>query len=135
MGVLTDICMFFTLVASLQNLPFIPKYRFIRTARTVVSRYALLVVLVALWNILWYAPQHFTDFWGQMAFASGISMLLTLLPIIDCYKLPIQIRTQKAYDFLQQFRWMEYDWKYTMVRLVLFDCIVQYTWTLVALNN
>lgn len=133
MGILTDICMFFTLVASLQNLPF--KHRFFRAAQITVSRYAILIVFVSLWNILWYAPQNFTTFWGQMAFAAGISMLLTLMPIVDCRKLPNRFRTQKVYDLLQQFKWMEQDWKYTMVRLVLFDCIVQYTWTLVALNN
>jgi len=132
MGILTDICMIFTLVASLQNLPL--KWTFLTVAKRTTSRYALLIVMVALWNILWYAPQHFTEFWGQMGFAAGVSMLLTIMPIIEFDGLPDGLKTKQVYTVLLKFQWMQFDWKYILVRLVLFDCIVQYTWTLVVLN-
>ncbi len=97
MGILTDICMIFTLIASLQNLPF--KWIFFTIAKRTVSRYALLIVVASLWNILWYAPQHFTEFWGQMALAAGVSMLLTILPIIEFDGLPRRTKNKKGVYF------------------------------------
>lgn len=132
MGVLTVICMIFTLVASLQELPF--KWKFVNVARRAVSRYALLIALVALWNFLWYAPWHFKEFWGQMAFAAGVSMLITLVPLIDFWLLPKILQTKQLYRVLTRCQWVRYDWKYTLMRLVLLDCIVQYAWTLLILN-
>ena len=47
-------------------------------------RLSIGVILLAagLWNILWYASQHFTEFWGLAAFGSGVFMVLTSIYII-----------------------------------------------------
>ena len=54
-----------------------------------------------LWNVLWYALQHLTEFWGQMALSSGLLMLmlsvLLILPtarqpaILNRFRLPAVI--------------------------------------------
>ena len=42
-----------------------------------------------LWNILWYGLRHLNEFWGQMALASGVLMLmLSVLLILPAIKHP-----------------------------------------------
>lgn len=47
-----------------------------------------LVLLGGLWNVLWYASQHITEFWGQAAFVSGSLMIMTALYIYKTAVLP-----------------------------------------------
>jgi len=36
----------------------------------------LLLEAAGAWNAFWYGVQHFSEFWGQMAFWSGLTMML-----------------------------------------------------------
>lgn len=130
MGVLTDLCMIFTLAASLKDFPF-TQWSFFKIANRVASRYAVLIILVVIWNLFWFVPQSYTSFEGKVAFAGCISLLLAILPIVEIHKLPKLLRRSETSVFLAKFEWMQYDWKYIMVRLVLLDCIVQYSWILI----
>lgn len=56
-----------------------------RTPRFILRIIGIVCALAGLWNILWYASRHITEFWGQMALGSGLllcalSTLLVLPP-------------------------------------------------------
>ncbi len=52
-----------------------------------------IVLAGGLWNVFWYGVQHYTEFWGQAALASGVLMILTGLYIIQVRWLsPILLR-------------------------------------------
>jgi uncharacterized membrane protein HdeD (DUF308 family) len=55
------------------------------------------VVLLAagLWNVLWYASQHFREFWGLAALCSGVLMIITSIYILKANWLPAFIRRAK----------------------------------------
>ena len=60
-------------------------------------RLSIGVILLAagLWNILWYASQHFREFWGLAALCSGVLMVLTSLYIVKASWLPLFLRRAK----------------------------------------
>ncbi|MFT7052871.1 MAG: hypothetical protein ACJAU1_000421 [Psychromonas sp.] len=60
-------------------------------------RYTIGVILLAagLWNIFWYASQHFREFWGIAAFCSGVLMVLTSSYILKANWLPVFLRQAK----------------------------------------
>lgn len=43
-----------------------------RTPTTLLRIIGCICAAAGLWNILWYATRHITQFWGQMAFGSGL---------------------------------------------------------------
>ena len=45
--------------------------------KPVLRLVASFVMLSGLWNVLWYASQHFGEFWGNAAFVSGLLMIIT----------------------------------------------------------
>ncbi len=45
--------------------------------RVLVIALGSLLLAAGLWNAVWYGLQHFNAFWGQMAFWSGIAMLVS----------------------------------------------------------
>ena len=60
-------------------------------------RLSIGVILLAagLWNILWYASQHFTEFWGIAAFCSGVLMVITSIYIIKASWLSLFLQRAK----------------------------------------
>jgi len=51
-----------------------------------------LVLGAGLWNVLWYAPRHLTEFWGFSALISGLLMIITAGFILCPDKLPGWLR-------------------------------------------
>ncbi|WP_025565133.1 hypothetical protein [Psychromonas sp. SP041] len=54
-----------------------------------------ILLAAGLWNILWYASQHITEFWGVAAFCSGVLMLITSTYIIKVSWLPLFLQRAK----------------------------------------
>lgn len=54
-----------------------------------------LVLAAGLWNVLWYASQHFREFWGLAALCSGILMVITSIYILKSSWLPAFVRRAK----------------------------------------
>ncbi len=54
-----------------------------------------ILLAAGLWNILWYASQHITEFWGLAAFCSGVLMVITSIYIIKASWLPLLLQRVK----------------------------------------
>lgn len=54
-----------------------------------------LLLAAGLWNVLWYASQHFREFWGLAALCSGVLMIITSIYILKARWLPAFIRKAK----------------------------------------
>ena len=54
-----------------------------------------IVLAAGLWNVLWYASQHFREFWGLAALCSGILMVITSIYILKANWLPAFVRQAK----------------------------------------
>ncbi|WP_160062899.1 hypothetical protein [Psychromonas sp. L1A2] len=54
-----------------------------------------ILLAAGLWNILWYASQHFTEFWGIAAFCSGVLMVITSIYIIKASWLSLFLQRAK----------------------------------------
>jgi len=69
MGTVMTVCMFGGLLMVLPPLNKSP----------VLLRKLVAFILLAagLWNLLWYASQHLTEFWGLAALVSGALMIIT----------------------------------------------------------
>ncbi len=63
-----------------------------RPIRTIVGT---LLLAAGLWNVLWYASQHFREFWGLAALCSGVLMVITSIYILKASWLPAFIRKAK----------------------------------------
>jgi hypothetical protein len=63
-----------------------------RPIRTIVGTFLL---AAGLWNVLWYASQHFREFWGLAALCSGVLMVITSTYILKVSWLPAFIRKAK----------------------------------------
>jgi len=55
----------------------------------------VLVLMAGLWNVLWYAIQHLTEFWGFNALVSGLLMLCAAGLILVPARLPDVIRRSR----------------------------------------
>lgn len=53
------------------------------------------VFLAGSWNVLWYASQHITEFWGQAALVSGVLMWLSAGYIGWSDRLPNWLHTMR----------------------------------------
>ncbi len=55
-----------------------------RTPRVLLKIVGSVCLAAGLWNVLWFASRHITQFWGQMALGSGLVLcavgLLMVLP-------------------------------------------------------
>ena len=60
----------------------------------------IMLLAAGLWNIFWYAAQHFRQFWGLAAFCSGVLMVITSLYILNANWLPAFIRQAKPFVLL-----------------------------------
>lgn len=49
----------------------------LKSPRPMVIGLGLLLEAAGIWNAFWYGLQHFSEFWGQMAFWSGIAMFVS----------------------------------------------------------
>lgn len=103
MGTIVTFCMFTGLIVAAPA-PFVKK-----TPRGFRVFIGYLVLTAGLWNVLWYAVQHLTEFWGLAALVSGILMILTATFIIKPNRLPKFIHQAKP-----------------MVMLLLFACALLY---------
>ncbi len=65
------------------------------------------------WNVFWHALRHVPEFWGNMALASGLLMMIAGVSIARPSALPEGL--QRARPF-----WL----------LLLLACFVQYGWTI-----
>lgn len=60
-----------------------------RTPAPVLRAIGLVTGAAGLWNILWYASRHILEFWGQMAFGSGLLLCaLSALLILPAERAP-----------------------------------------------
>lgn len=103
MGTIVTFCMFIGLIVAAPA-PFIQK-----TPRALKLIVGYIVMVAGLWNVLWYAVQHLTEFWGLAALVSGVLMILTAIFIIKPNRLP---------KFIQQAK--------PLVMLLLFACALLY---------
>lgn len=55
----------------------------------------ILLLATGLWNVLWYASQHFREFWGLAALCSGILMVITSIYLLKASWLPAFIHSAK----------------------------------------
>ena len=70
-----------------------------RTPAIVLRVIGAICLAAGLWNVLWHALRHLTQFWGQMAFGSG--MLLCALGALLLLPAPrIPERLEKARPFM-----------------------------------
>jgi len=68
MGTVMAVC----LVIGALGMAFVLKF-----SRPLVIGLGLLLEAAGVWNAFWYGLQHFSEFWGQMAFWSGIAMFVS----------------------------------------------------------
>ena len=89
MGTIVTVCMFagIILAADLPISRHLPKW--------LSQSIATLVLLAGLWNILWYALQHLTEFWGLAALVSGALMIIISLYVLAPDKLPRLLKKSK----------------------------------------
>ncbi|MFK8079180.1 MAG: hypothetical protein AB8B97_02760 [Granulosicoccus sp.] len=60
-----------------------------RTPGFVLRTVGFICGAAGLWNILWYASRHVLEFWGQMAFGSGLLLCaLSALLILPAERAP-----------------------------------------------
>jgi len=85
MGTVMTICMLIGVLFS-HRLPGLSLYRVSpRWLRQLVGG---ILVLAGCWDIFWYGLQHLGQFWGHMAIASGVLMLLLAGFLIAEAKMP-----------------------------------------------
>jgi hypothetical protein len=85
MGSIVTICMLIALLFS-TRLPLLNQIQ--RLPRILRRAVSLLVFAIGCWNILWYASQNISEFWGQAALVSGLLMLLISVYMFDAHRLP-----------------------------------------------
>ena len=68
MGTVMAVCLVFGAV----GMAFVLKF-----PRALVIALGLVLEAAGIWNAFWYGLQHFLEFWGQMAFWSGLSMFVS----------------------------------------------------------
>jgi len=64
----------------------------IKLPRSVQRTLAILLVLAGAWNAGWHGTRHIGQFWGQMALASGVAMLLAG---VYCWRLDNKVSTAR----------------------------------------
>jgi len=106
MGSVMTACMFAGLIVAVPPMKKVCP-RFIRVS------IGGLLLMAGLWNIFWYASQHFQEFWGIAAFCSGLLMVLTSIYIVKASCLP---------SFLQRGK--------PVVLLMLLGCAILYAVTI-----
>ena len=57
-------------------------------------------VLAASWNVFWYAFRHPTEFWGQMAFGSGLLLFACAASLLTTSALPAWYRNLRHWIVL-----------------------------------
>lgn len=67
MGTVMAVCLVFGAL----GMAFVLKF-----PRPAVIGLGLVLEAAGIWNAFWYGLQHFSTFWGQMAFWSGLAMFL-----------------------------------------------------------
>ncbi|MEE9319811.1 MAG: hypothetical protein V3U76_05125 [Granulosicoccus sp.] len=85
MGTVMTMCMLLGVLFS-HRLPGLSLFRISpRWLRQLVGG---ILVVAACWDIFWYGSQHLGEFWGMMAIASGLLMLLLAGFLIAESKMP-----------------------------------------------
>ncbi len=77
MGTVVAVCMIITLVF-VNRIPVLSLNRI--TPPVILRVIGIVTGAAGLWNVLWYALRHPTQFWGLMALGSGL--LMTLLSVL-----------------------------------------------------
>ena len=68
-----------------------------RTPAFLLRMVGFLSAAAGLWNILWYASRHILEFWGQMAFGSGLLLCaLALLLILPADRAPASLEKARS---------------------------------------
>lgn len=83
--------------------------------RSAAIALSLLLAAAGLWNTLWYGLRHFTDFWGAMAWSSGLVMLFAS---IACFRFTQSGLTQNS------------KWHFPILALLLAGFGSYYAWTI-----
>jgi hypothetical protein len=107
MGTIVTVCMFGGLLVSGPTQ--------LTNALPVLFRKLIATVVLAagLWNILWYASQHYLEFWGLAALVSGSLMVVTASYTLCPSKLPNALR-----------------WARPLVLMLLLACALLYAITI-----
>jgi len=85
MGTIMVVCMLLALLFATH----LPLINLLQKSPGVIRWLVATVVLAAgLWNVLWYAARHLTEFWGLAALASGLLMVLAAAYIAINKRLP-----------------------------------------------
>lgn len=70
-----------------------------RTPPTILRVIGVICAAAGLWNVLWHALRHLTQFWGQMALGSGMLLCaLSALLLLPPSRIPEQL--EKARHFM-----------------------------------
>ena len=77
MGIVVMLGMLAGLVLMLANI------RQVSLKSLVVKLLAVFVLLCGLWNAFWYGTQHLQQFWGMVAFGSGLVMIVTAMVVLS----------------------------------------------------
>lgn len=88
MGSVVTACMFAGLIVAVPPMAKV-------CPRPIRLSIAVILLAAGLWNILWYASQHFREFWGLAAFCSGVLMVLTSIYIVKASWLPLFLSRAK----------------------------------------
>jgi len=59
-----------------------------RVSTQVSSAAGVLALAAGVWNAVWHAPRHITEFWGQAALVSGVLMMLAAAYLLRPSRLP-----------------------------------------------
>ncbi len=69
-----------------------------RTPRVLLQIVGSVCLAAGLWNALWHGTRHFTQFWGQMAFGSGVVLCAVgLLLLLAPQRIPQQLETARPF--------------------------------------
>ena len=68
MGTVMAVCLVFGAL----GMAFVLKF-----PRSMALALGLVLEAAGIWNAFWYGLQHFSEFWGQMAFWSGLTMFVS----------------------------------------------------------
>ena len=87
---------------------------------------AWVLLVVGLWNILWYGLRHMHAFWGQVAIASGLSMLFAAILLHGSRQTEASSLISKVYRWVRPIK--------PLIIVGLFASFLLYAITLIQLN-
>ncbi|GAA3935867.1 hypothetical protein [Litoribacillus peritrichatus] len=106
MGTIVTFCMLIGLIFA-SRLPVLIRLQ--QLPKSVMMVIGFVVLAAGLWNVLWYALRHLTEFWGIAALLSGSLMVITAGYIINEKKMPGMLKQARP-----------------LVQLLLLACMLKY---------